>query len=366
MTKTKANDFSVKTPYLTKDIWDEVSAEFSEICPIRLVQFLRMNSILIEEGDYNELYHLSNCCCRPEGWKYLVGDRITPPSIHRIELCDVLATDGYDVFYIHVKHKFDGGAARDLCSQVRACIKSLWGSLTNLTSNSMVEKFYDAIAQGKELRESTKIDNHKRMAANELDAIASTKEEFIRDLLADDKMHHVCLSPSVGPQSRFKDLADCQLGATFKNDELIIPFEDLVEANILKENGRISQSFFNITGEEEFIKRIQGVNQRDSIKEMEKCFKKIKTKLFGHEKHNALLATNTFVAKNELVELYDHFKKYNRVHGSKDPIKLHLIDLGRTNDKIKTKNNVGKKRLSTESAPNAVKKIKTEASSIFN
>ena len=133
-----------------------------------MVQFLRMNSLIKEEKDYNELYHLSNCCCRQkdDGWKYLVGDRITPSNIHGIELCDILAIKDKEIYYLHVKHGFDASSARDLCSQVRVGVKCVWGSLINLTKDSMIEKFYDGVEA---LHNSNS--HHERLTYSELKKI---------------------------------------------------------------------------------------------------------------------------------------------------------------------------------------------------
>ena len=62
---------------------------------------------------------------------------------------------------------------------------------------------------------------------------------------------------------------------------------------------------------------------------------------------DALLSTSTFVAKDEFAELHEHFTKYRRVHGSKDPIKLRIIELKRTENivhKSKNKDSNNKKR----------------------
>ena len=149
--KCRKDKYKVINPYLTKTTWDEIQK--NTICPVKLVQFLRMNSGLAEEGDYNELYHLSNCKCSTNGgWNYVVGDRIESPTNHKIELFDVMAfnKNKKKIFYLHVKHKFDAGAARNLCSQVKVGIKCLWDTLMAYSDESnMVGKFYD-VAMSKE------------------------------------------------------------------------------------------------------------------------------------------------------------------------------------------------------------------------
>ena len=59
-----------------------------KICFSMLIQFLRRH-VPMDEGPYNELYHLSNCSCHYPDWTYLVLDRIFMAG--NIEICDVLA-----------------------------------------------------------------------------------------------------------------------------------------------------------------------------------------------------------------------------------------------------------------------------------
>lgn len=216
--------YSVQTPYLTKDIWYNIFGKYPEMCPIRLVQFLRMNSVVTEEGDYNELYHLSNCRCRQEDhrWKYLVGDRITPSILHGIELCDILAIKESEVYYLHAKHKFDATAARNLCSQVRVGIRCVWGSLINLTKDCMIEKFYDAVSSLESRRPQdlpTKISTHEKLTLSELNGISLSKEKYFESLLGENTSHCVCLAPLLSEKSSFEKIRLCNLSYRFKEED---------------------------------------------------------------------------------------------------------------------------------------------------
>ena len=374
--------YSVQTPYLTKDIWYNIFGKYPEMCPIRLVQFLRMNSVVTEEGDYNELYHLSNCRCRQEDhrWKYLVGDRITPSILHGIELCDILAIKESEVYYLHAKHKFDATAARNLCSQVRVGIRCVWGSLINLTKDCMIEKFYDAVSSLESRRPQdlpTKISTHEKLTLSELNGISLSKEKYFESLLGENTSHYVCLAPLLSEKSSFEKIRLCNLSYRFKEEDFDTdvqgrtnPFEIIVKAGILRENGKIAAQFFNIQNDEDFVARIKNnlkdqANQDESQLQVNKAQmievrKTIKKKLHIDD---ALLSTGTFVAKNEFSELHEHFTKYNRVHGSKDPIKLRIIELKRTKNivhKSKNKDSNEKKRISTSNRDGSAKMKKVK------
>uniref|UniRef100_A0A7M5WK23 Uncharacterized protein n=1 Tax=Clytia hemisphaerica TaxID=252671 RepID=A0A7M5WK23_9CNID len=323
--------YTVETPHLTKDIWRKISTIYPEICPVRLVQFLRMNSIL-EEGDYNELYHLSNCSCRTEGWKYLVGDRITPPSIHGIEFCDVLASKGNTFYYLHVKHKFDGNAARALCSQVRASVKILWDSLVGISKENMVEKFYDAVSGvNLDSEDHSKNSEHKKLSSLELKYIGSSKEHFLQTLLGNNTKHYVCLSPSIGSDCSFEAMRECNLSYRFTKDDFKSsrenPFKYIIKAGILNDNGRVMPQLFNITNPQDFTARVKknlSTEEKDQLnKSLGDVRDTIKRKL---NIKGSLLSTGSFVTKNEFVELYSHFTKICHVHGSQDPIKLRILE----------------------------------------
>ena len=77
----------------------------------------------------------------------------------------------------------------------------------------------------------------------------------------------------------------------------------------------------------------------------------MKEKLYGATNENKLTASQSFVQKNEFVELFDHHTKYRPVHGVKDPINLHVIELPQTYPKKKS----GEKRKQTQAKNNSKK-----------
>ena len=137
--------FIVENPYITntavKDLMEKTG---NTICLNMLIQFLRSQTSL-EEGDYNELYHLSNCPCHSNGWAFIVGDRILCGS-EKIELFDVMAyhEEKRLVYMIHVKEKADASAARAACSQVRVCGEEMTRCLTVGMDEDILDLFYKA------------------------------------------------------------------------------------------------------------------------------------------------------------------------------------------------------------------------------
>ena len=67
------NLLTVKNPILTKGIIEKLHENkvIDFICINRLLQFLRSKTEMDDEGDYNELMHLSNCDCHSNQFKYL-------------------------------------------------------------------------------------------------------------------------------------------------------------------------------------------------------------------------------------------------------------------------------------------------------
>ena len=320
------NSYRVKNPHLTKDTWIKLQAEYPEICPVKLVQFLRMKSGVADEGDYNELYHLSNCKCRESGWMYVVGDRILAPTNHKIELFDVMAIKGDKIFYLHVKHDFDASAARNLCSQVKVGIKCLWETLMAYSEESnMIEKFYDVVASKKS---SPSV--HEKLTKMEVEQIGESKEEFLDVLTDNNKEHYVCLAPFVeGKNNKFKHLVSCNLIDPFSKEDFDgknAVYETLKKSGVLNEKGRLTPNFFNLQSKKKFEEKI-GSYYKGEKKNVEDAYKTIQKKVEGEHPNNSLLSRQTFVSKHEFVDLYNSYSKYKRVHGRKDPIKLKIIDI---------------------------------------
>ena len=98
--------YKVKCSYVTKSLLSELKK--LNICPIKLLQFLRMYFFQLQEGEYNELYNLSNCKCQyKNSWKYIVADRIISNENKKVELFDVMALNKEDqeAYLIHAKKR---------------------------------------------------------------------------------------------------------------------------------------------------------------------------------------------------------------------------------------------------------------------
>ena len=327
--------YQVENPYLTKSTWIKIEETYPEICPVKLIQFLRMKYGLLEEGDYNELYHLSNCECSRKingGWFYVVGDRIETPTNHKIELCDVMAINEKKIFYLHVKHKFDAGAARNLCSQVKVGIKCIWETLMAYSNESnMVGKFYD-VAMGK----GSSV--HEKLTRMEVSQIGNSKEKFLEVIADVSKQHYVCLAPFIESDvNKFKHLKSCNLIDPFCEDDFDQKeiFDDLQSKGVLNKNGRVKTLFFNFPTKTKFVEELMKFKEASIVKgkktfytnAYENAHDTIQRRIGGEYPDNSLISRKTFVSKFEFVELYNSFSKYKRVHGRIDPIKLKIIDI---------------------------------------
>ena len=353
--------YQVENPYLTKRVWIKIQENCPEICPAKLIQFLRMKYGLAEEGDYNELYHLSNCKCNNQsngGWLYVVGDRVESPTNHKIELFDVMAIDESKgkIFYLHVKHKFDAGAARNLCSQVKVGIKCLWETLMGYSNESnMVGKFYDVV-----MRKDSSV--HENLTQMEVNQIGKSREEFLEIIADINKCHYVCLAPLIeGNENKFKHLQSCNLFDQFSKidfeDKEI--FDDLQRKGMFNKDRRLKTLFFNFSTKIRFIEEMMKFKKQEipigKITQYKKAYGKahdiIQERVGGKYPKNKLVSRETFVSKFEFVELYNSFSKYRRVHGRNDPIKLKIID-------IENQTSKKRKREEKKEQPEKIKKKK--------
>ena len=166
----------VENPYITRmAVKDLMEKTGNTICTNMLIQFLRSQKSL-EEGDYNELYHLSNCPCHSNGWVFIVGDRILCGS-EKIELFDVMAyhEEKRLAYMIHVKEKADASAARAACSQVRVCGEEMTRCLTVGMDEDILDQFYKAAVENYKEREAS---IHRQLVHKIMLDNFKTKEDF--------------------------------------------------------------------------------------------------------------------------------------------------------------------------------------------
>ena len=133
-------------PYLTND-HQKLLKDF--ICIPRLIQFLRMQCPL-DEGEYNELYHLNNCdnlcntkcLCHNGGWTFVVGDRAMDGATN-IELFDVMAyKEEKDCYMLHVKEGGNASKARESCSQVKIAASVIASEMIVDVENNIFGRFF--------------------------------------------------------------------------------------------------------------------------------------------------------------------------------------------------------------------------------
>ena len=142
----------VKNPYLTKAMAEELNVDHHYVCIEKLLQFLRMR-LPMDEGPYNELYHLNNCDCHSDGWTFLVGDRILAGTAN-IELYDVLCYNKAKKlsYLLHVKKGSDATSSRAACSQVNVCKDEVVRATTVDTAFDIFDQFFDRAIKGRDSR----------------------------------------------------------------------------------------------------------------------------------------------------------------------------------------------------------------------
>ena len=139
----------VKNPYLTEAITDKLKVEHDYVCIEKLLQFLRMR-LPMDEGPYNELYHLNNCDCHSDGWIFLVGDRVLAGTAN-IELYDVLCykKEKKLSYLLHVKKGSDATSSRAACSQVNVCKDEIVRATTVDTAFDIFDQFFERAIKGR-------------------------------------------------------------------------------------------------------------------------------------------------------------------------------------------------------------------------
>ena len=137
--------YLVNNPILTKEIAS--SLRRANFCIPKTLQFLKSRLPNIHEGDYNELYHLSNCACHSKEWHFIVGDRILSSiSPSNMELFDVMMYHKKKgIYLLHVKLGAGTTSVRECSSQVRTCEKTLkeWYN----KKGSILDNIYEQICK---------------------------------------------------------------------------------------------------------------------------------------------------------------------------------------------------------------------------
>lgn len=298
LVKEKDGDFTVESPYITKKTLAEVLQ--LKICPIRLVQFLRMY-IPKDEGEYNELYHLSNCKCQSSSWQYVAGDRILDQSNQYIELFDVMAfcQRKKEAYLFHVKNGFDANALRAASSQVRICGDEIWKSISANPVNDTFQKYFTVASKAEDETSSL----HRRLIKKEIETISDSKEEF-SSMMCDSKMtFNICLSPCL-EKKNLSNIANCNLMETFKREDFSQKntLERLWKLGIIhKSKNRLMSSFF---GSQKAV--LELMQDGFSKAEAKRVYDTIKTKTRISDD----IIKGSFIAKVAVIDVHRIFSDF--------------------------------------------------------
>lgn len=322
-TKETGTCYKVNSPYFTKSLLTELENINIDICPIMLLQFLRMCFFQLKEGEYNELYHLSNCQCQiKNSWKYVVGDRILSNENKNIELFDVMAINMEDqeVYLLHVKKGFGASASRELSSQVSTCGDQIWKSLSINSKTNMLKMFFEVATTVFTDDDSI----HRVLTKQEVENIGETEIQFLDKMKSTKMKYFICFSPCTSKTRKFSSLRQTNLDvefvkSDFKDKDMI---EKLQKAGILNEHkitAEIFKSKRNLQKEHSFLK--------------DPVYKKLTRKIGGID----LLSDNSsFVTKVTLIDLYRKFSTF--IFNGKQQLKLKILEIPSFEEKFKQNN----------------------------
>ena len=317
-----ATRYKVNSPYVTKSLLTKLKN--LNICPVKLLQFLRMCFFQLLEGEYNELYHLSNCQCQLKNpWKYVVGDRIFSNENKNIELFDVMAlnTEDQEVYLIHVKKGFGASASRELSSQVSTCGDQIWKSLSINSKTNMLKKFFKVATT---VTSDGSI--HRVLTKQEVENIGKTEIQFL-DVMKSTKMKYfICFSPCTTNKRKFSSLRQTNLDFEFVKSHFkdIDMIEKLQKAGILNEH-KITADIFKskqtLQKEHSFLK--------DSV------YRKLIGCIGGNDTRDFLHENSSFVAKVTLIDLYRKFSTF--IFNGKQQLKLKILEIPSFEEKLEQK-----------------------------
>ena len=264
----------VRNPYLSVHQASEINKiSGDKICFSMLIQFLRRH-VPMDEGPYNELYHLSNCSCHYPDWTYLVLDRIFMAG--NIEICDVLAYNEEEntSYFLHVKKGADAEPARTVCSQVRVSIEEVVRTLTIDQDFNIFDQIWDV--------STTKVE--KRVHNLNLSAVIqrrfASKEDFVGKMRK--SKFNICMAIAETTRGGINEWA------SMKDMEISKDLSHFLQAEILKifqDVGCVSKHRNHIT--HMMIDRSQ--EEIDIIKENTQRFQKRKYNQVAEQSTNPLM-----------------------------------------------------------------------------
>ena len=304
------NNYRVNYPYLTNSLLSKL--EELNVCPIRLLQFLRMHFKHLNEGEYNELYHLSNCICIKENqWKYVVGDRIFSVGNNNVELFDVMALNTFEnkAYLVHVKKGFGASASRELSSQVGVCGEEIWKSLSVNSETNMLKKFYQVAVKAD-------ASTHRQLTKREIEAIGKNENEFLDVMKSHQMKYYICFSPCTSKTRKFWFLRKADLDYNFQEHNVLEMgiIKKLHEVKILND-GKVTSNFFK---SQKQLQTEHGFLKND-------IYSKLVDKIGGTDVRKFLSDSSSFVAKVTLIDLYRKFSSF--IFNEKQFVKLKILEI---------------------------------------
>ena len=304
------NNYRVNYPYLTNSLLSRL--EKLKVCPIRLLQFLRMYFKHLNEGEYNELYHLSNCICiKDNQWKYVVGNRIFSEVNNNVELFDVMALNTVEnkAYLIHVKKGFGASASRELSSQVGVWGEEIWKSLSVNSETNMLKKFYKVAVKAD-------ASTHRRLTKREIEAIGKNETEFLDVMKSHQMKYYICFSPCTSKTRKFWFLRKADLDYNFQEHNVLEMgiIKQLHQVKILND-GKVTSNFFKSQKQ----LQIEHCFLKDDI------YNKLVDKIGGSNVRKFLSDSSSFVAKVTLIDLYKKFSSF--IFNERQFVKLKILEI---------------------------------------
>ena len=302
-TRLDTKHLSVLSPYLTQRQADALKGF---ICITRLVQFLRMHWHL-DEGDYNELYHLSNCKCHSDGWTYIVGDRVLAGT-QKIEVFDVMAyKEGQSCYMFHVKKGCDATSTRAACSQVKVCADEICDAtmLDVHGRRDIFDNFYQAATK----EETNSI--HRRLVKEQMENTFKTCDGFKRNMKSISGAQKFIISLALADANvlRWEKARNIDLekdfSVLFKHDNDIL--QELKRHGLIGENNQITQGLIDKTKTE--IDSVMSITKKTFKKN--NWYNKIFQEL-GDLDSKTFLSTS-YISKSEINRLSEHFSSLQNI-----------------------------------------------------
>ena len=287
---------TVKNPTFTTEQKDKL--ELGGFCIIKTLQFLR-NFTKANEGDYNELYHLSNCKCHSGGWKFLVGDRILTKT-KNIELFDVMAFNEElgEVYLLHTKDGADTSAIRECSSQVRVCSNELKKWYCS-NKSSILSEIYDAMNLDPSHCKGDFI--HRLCAKQTLNANFKDAQEFIKKIRRCSI--RICLALADKIAFRWHDFKYIDFHCSFENIIDVEFLNKLKQLKLVKPDNCMDMQRLATLTPKQFKSNFGG-----NFELYQKIFKNIAPNIEEYKRVRDLL-TSPSIPKMEIVILNDNFNK---------------------------------------------------------